>query len=159
MNASQSALAFAANVRERMRELELSQEALAKLSGVSKSAIGYVINYRDAQSRHATLDTVDALGRALDRTPRDLITPRIAARSVHEETGRASEPARGVSPAGTPTGVDVGLLSMILEQVQALPKLSASQRAQLASEAYVTLAGSKKPPTRATVLRLVRAAS
>lgn len=160
MNASKSALALAANVRQRMLERTLSQEALAKLSGVSKSAIGYAINYKDAQSRHATLDTVDALAKALSIAPKDLISDgAAAARPMHAISERAPEYARGAAPAGTPTGVDAGLLTLILEQVEALPKLSASQRAQLAAEAYADLAGSKKPPTRAAVIRIVRTAS
>lgn len=162
MNVSPSALAFAANLRHYMKDRSLSQEALAKQSGVSKSAIGYAINYKDAQSRHAALDTVDALARSLGVAPRDMITEghaNAAARPVHAVPERAPESARGAAPAGTPTGVDVGLLQMILEVVEALPKGSASQRAQLAAGAYALLAGSKKPPTRAAVLRLVRTAS
>src|SRR5690348_8145650 len=88
MKGSPSAVAIAANVKKVMQDRGLSQEALAKLSGVSKSAIGYLINYRDGGDRHAALDTVDALSRALGIPPAQLIAeaPSVSgakARTLH----------------------------------------------------------------------------
>jgi transcriptional regulator with XRE-family HTH domain len=72
---SKTALALAENVKRLMRDRGLSQGKLAEQSGVSASAIGYLLNYRDLSDRHAAVDTIEALAKAFDVEAWQLLIP------------------------------------------------------------------------------------
>lgn len=161
MKVSPSAVAIAARVKTAMRDRGLTQEALAKLSGVSKSAIGYLVNYRDAGDRHAALDTVDAIARALDVPVATLLAPLQAkpARMLHS-VGEQGAPYAAARPLGHGMD-DADLLAFVIEQADSLPRfrqLSAAERAKVIAKAYVASASDERKPTAARVLRLLRSA-
>jgi len=72
-----AAVALAENVKRLMKDRGLSQEKLAEQSGVSASAIGYLVNYRDLSDRHAGVDTIESLAKAFDVEPWQLLIPNL----------------------------------------------------------------------------------
>jgi len=75
---SSATLTLAENVKALMQRAgNISQVELARRSGVSKSALGYLLNYRDAQDRHATTQTVEAVAKAFGLEPWQLLAPNL----------------------------------------------------------------------------------
>jgi transcriptional regulator with XRE-family HTH domain len=78
------------NVRSLMESEGLSQQRLAKRSGVSQAAIGYLLRYKDEQDRHPTTQTVEALARAFGLQAWQLMMP----------SSISTGPSRQVAEAG-----------------------------------------------------------
>lgn len=77
-NASQI---LADNVRGLMKGAgDISQREASKRAGISQSSLGYVLNYRDAQDRHATTGTIEALAKAFELEPWQLLAPELGAK-------------------------------------------------------------------------------
>lgn len=93
---STATLALADNVRQLMARNEWSQRELAKRAGVSQRAVGYLINYKDAQDRHPTTQTVEAVARAFGLQAWELMKPTGSSR-------------RSTAPA--PPAIDASLLA------------------------------------------------
>jgi transcriptional regulator with XRE-family HTH domain len=74
---SNPTLALADNVRRLMADTGLSQEGLAKRAGISQRAVGYLVNYRDAQDRHPTTQTIAAIALAFDLEVWQLMMPNL----------------------------------------------------------------------------------
>lgn len=74
---SNPTLALAENVRRLMTDAELSQEGLAKRAGISQRAVGYLVNYKDAQDRHPTTQTIAAIALAFDLQVWQLMMPNL----------------------------------------------------------------------------------
>lgn len=70
-------LALADNVHRLMADAGLSQEGLAKRAGISQRAVGYLVNYRDAQDRHPTTQTIAAIAQAFDLEVWQLMMPNL----------------------------------------------------------------------------------
>lgn len=74
---SNPTLALADNVRRLMADAGLSQEGLAKRAGISQRAVGYLVNYKDAQDRHPTTQTIAAIALAFDLEAWQLMMPNL----------------------------------------------------------------------------------
>ena len=87
-----------------MARHQLSQHALGKRAGISQTSVGYVVNYRDENDRHAGVDTIEAIAVALGVEPAQLLDPKM----------RTAEQIAGVAV----TGVDVDTLRDVVEAIQ-----------------------------------------
>lgn len=162
MSKSTSAEVLAANVSAFMRARGLSQESLSKLSGVSKSAIGYVVNYKDASSRHATVETVEALARAFSCKPFQLLISDFAdrpAQSLHRVEPRGTTTRNGRGEGEATSEIDVEVLQLVLEQVSRVRGLTAAVRAKKVAEVYALVSADSSTPTEAAVAKLLRSAT
>lgn len=54
-------LAIRDNVQRLMQDRGMSQRELAKLAGISQSAVGYLLRYKDVNDRHPTTSTIEAI--------------------------------------------------------------------------------------------------
>lgn len=70
------AVAVADEVRRRMTERRMSQNALARAAGMPPTLLHRALN----RDRHLTIDELDALAGALDVTPEHLV--RLARQSI-----------------------------------------------------------------------------
>jgi len=62
---NEATLALADNVRRIMEHKEWTLVDLARLTGVSKSALGYLVNYKDGNDRHPTTKTIEGIAAAV----------------------------------------------------------------------------------------------
>lgn len=62
---NEATLALADNVRRIMNHKEWTLVDLARLTGVSKSALGYLVTYRDSSDRHPTTKTIEGIAAAV----------------------------------------------------------------------------------------------
>lgn len=62
---NEATLALADNVRRIMVHKEWTLVDLARLTGVSKSALGYLVTYRDGNDRHPTTKTIEGIAAAV----------------------------------------------------------------------------------------------
>lgn len=67
--------ALADNVLRLKERRGWSLAALARRAGVSKSALGYLVNWSDPNDRHATMETVEAIARAFEIEAWQLMVP------------------------------------------------------------------------------------
>jgi hypothetical protein len=63
------------NVQRLMRCHDLTLVQLSEKSGVSKSLLGYLVNYRGREDRHPSTKTVGAIASAFALTPWELMHP------------------------------------------------------------------------------------
>lgn len=66
-------ITLARELRALIEARQLSQSTLARMSGVAQKTISNVLNYTDSTDRHATIETVEALARALGLQPWELL--------------------------------------------------------------------------------------
>lgn len=68
-------LALSDNVRRLKEYRGWTLIELAKRAGVSKSALGYLVSYKDENDRHPTMETVEAVAGAFDLQAWQLMVP------------------------------------------------------------------------------------
>lgn len=163
---SQVALALADNVRRLKEARGLSQKEIEKLSGargqpkVSASAIGYVLNYRDTNDRHAALDTVEGLARVFGVEPHELLIPGFAkTQNVVPLPIKRTAKGAAPSPSSVSQAVRLDALTMALEltdEVLTGKALPAAKRAELVSLVYEGLVDGLP---QAKILRMARSAA
>lgn len=71
-------ITLARRLRALIESRQLSQSTLARMSGVAQKTISNVLNYSGASDRHATIETVEALARALGLQPWELLRQDMA---------------------------------------------------------------------------------
>lgn len=150
---SKLALNLAENTKRLMDERGWSQRDVGKKANISQSGVGYVLRYKDAGDRHATIDTVEALAVAFGVQPSELLSSA-KARTLHVVAEQGS-PYKTQAPAHE---LDQDLLALVLEQAERLPGLSVAQRAALVTKAYAAFATDDRPPTATRILRVLRSA-
>lgn len=74
---NEATLALADNVRRVMDHKGWTLLDLAKRTGVSKSALGYLVNYRDSSDRHPTTKTIEGIARAMGLPVWQLMMPNM----------------------------------------------------------------------------------
>lgn len=80
-------LVLSRNIRFLKEQDDLTLVEIQKRSGVSKSQISYLLNYRDTQDRHPTTQTVEALAHAFGLETWQL---------MHPQMGRGAAPTSDV---------------------------------------------------------------
>lgn len=130
MQKSRAALTMAANVRALMKRDGMSQEELGRLSGVSKSAIGYLLNYKDSSSRHAGIDTIEGIARVFKLSPGALVDESftdVRAREL-QEVRPSSQLGMTALPSVEGLAKAIGMLEAAVERtgfVEMTPRLQA----------------------------------
>lgn len=183
---NKTTLALANNVRRLMDDKEWSQRALAKRAGVSQRAVGYILNYRDVNDRHATLETIEAIASAFGVAAWQLLVP-----GLELDLLRGQRPARllnafnrcddevraiienniaahNVTPItnvahklqAVPTlhPVQMDVLQWVLELLETQPgKGTPAQRAKLGLAFYEMATNGGSKPSKATVVQMFKA--
>jgi transcriptional regulator with XRE-family HTH domain len=72
---SSATLDLVENVRRLMKDEGWSQTELAKRAGISQRAVSYLLNYRDAQDRHPTTETIEGIAGAFGLQVWQLMIP------------------------------------------------------------------------------------
>lgn len=94
-------LALADNVRRLKQHRGWGLVELARRAGVSKSALGYLINYKDRNDRHPTMETVEGVARAFDLELWQLMVPDLPLDMLESHTfARMIENYRDAPPSG-----------------------------------------------------------
>lgn len=69
-------------IRDNVRRLmlahgKMSQRELAKLAGIAQSSVSYITTYEDEHDRHPTSATIEAVARAFNVEPWQLMIPDV----------------------------------------------------------------------------------
>lgn len=170
MTGSKTARALAENVRLLKDAAGLSEKQLEKRTAavgmkVSSSAIGYVLNYRDENDRHATLNTVEGLARVFNVDPAQLLIPGFAQQRSPSSTAPnllAFEPRRTkkdqAHAKATPATLDTELLETLLEGAQKLKRRTSKQKAELVARVYLQIVTGAESGSKDNVVKLLRSA-
>lgn len=159
---SELAAALAENTKKLMLERGWSQRELAKRAHLSQMGVNYVLNYRDASDRHATIDKVEALALAFGVAPHRLLGGSelsLSARNVHQMAPRQAkkhphERDEETHPS-SPSPADIELIATLVLQHK---RGTAEQRAALIRKLVEAYSDGSEKPSHASVLRLVRSA-
>jgi len=152
MQKSKAALALADNVRRLMDDRGWKTKDLAKATGIAKSAINYLLGYKDASSRHATLETVEIIANEFKVAPHLLLVPGFAAGTVANV-----EKFPGGKKSATAATIDAELAQWIFEGLKPVARgFTARDRAALAQKIYESIVEGHEARTKAVVLRIVR---
>lgn len=170
MAGSKTARALAENVRLLKDAAGLSEKQLEKRTAavgmkVSSSAIGYVLNYRDENDRHATLNTIEGLARVFNVDPAQLLIPGFAQQRNPSSAAPnllAFEPRRTkkdqAHAKATPATLDTDLLETLIEGAQTLKRRTAKQKAELIASVYTKIQMGDESRSRENIVKLLRSA-
>lgn len=156
---NEATLVLAENVRRLMAHRGMTLMGLAKLSKVSKSNLGYLVNYRDANDRHPTTKTIEGIAKAIGIPAWQLMVPgldasRLQSRDLQVAVRRFAESGE-LQLSETSSDINCTLLAKSIETAMAAFRSrqlmpSEAHVAQLAAAIYQHGMGSKKFKVSAT---------
>lgn len=109
--ANELTLVFAGNVRRLMKLREWTLVELGRRSGVSKSALGYLVNYQDQNDRHPNIKQIEGIALAAGLPAPLLLSPDVPD-DVLAGRSAATLPDQGDS---APPALDADLLAKSIE--------------------------------------------